>query len=118
MANVVYLYEKCSTCKDAQSFLEKNQIPFIRREIVETPPNLNDLRRMLEFMQGDLKKLFNTSGMFYREMQLNEKLKTMSIEEALELLSNHGMLVKRPFFLGDKVGLLGFKVDSWTKSLL
>jgi len=37
----------------------------------------------------------------------------MSEDEAIELLSEHGMLVKRPFALfGDK-GFLGFKEEDW-----
>ena len=67
---------------------------------------------MLELQKGDIKKLFNTSGMLYGRLSLAE-LDKMSINEALKLLSNHGMLVKRPFILGKNIGLIGFKEDQW-----
>ena len=50
-------------------------------------------------------------------MQLTEKLKSMSEENAILLLSQHGMLVKRPFLLGDNFGLLGFKEIEWSSTL-
>ena len=56
-----------------------------------------------------LKKFFNTSGLLYKEMQLKDKLPTMSEEEQYELLATDGMLVKRPIIVnGDQI-LVGFK---------
>lgn len=73
---------------------------------------------MLKIYNGELKRLFNTSGMQYRELNLKESLPTMSEAEAIELLAGNGMLVKRPFLLdGDKTGLLGFKQAEWEKAL-
>lgn len=43
-----------------------------------------------------MKKFFNTSGLLYKNMQLKEKLPSMSEEEQLRLLATDGMLVKRP----------------------
>jgi arsenate reductase-like glutaredoxin family protein len=37
----------------------------------------------------------------------------MSENEALEMLSSHGKLVKRPFVIGDGVALAGFKEAVW-----
>lgn len=114
---ILYIYSKCSTCQSALKFLEQKNISFVRKEIVETPPSVEELRRMLEYMNGNLKKIFNTSGLLYREMKLTEKLQSISTEEAIVLLSRHGMLVKRPFLLGDDFGLLGFKEPEWSKKI-
>ena len=107
----IYVYSKCSTCKDALRFLSEKGIKVEVKEITETPPSVSELKAMLQYQNGNLKKLFNTSGILYREMGLTEKLKTMPLEEALYLLSTHGMLVKRPFLLGKDFGLLGSKVS-------
>lgn len=112
----LYIYSKCSTCQNALKFLERKNVSFVRKEIVETPPSVEELRTMLNYMGGNLKKIFNTSGQLYREMQLTEKLASMSEEDALLLLSQHGMLVKRPFLLGNDFGLLGFKETEWANT--
>ena len=110
---IIYVYGKCSTCKDALRFLEKNEISFTRKEITETPPSMDELQKMLKYQDGNLRKLFNTSGMLYKEMQLSEKLETLSLQQSLKLLNTHGMLVKRPFLIGKNSGLLGFNEAKW-----
>ncbi|CUI16121.1 putative arsenate reductase [Candidatus Protochlamydia naegleriophila] len=110
---IIYVYSKCSTCQKALSFLTQKKIAFTRREITETPPSLQELQTMLDYKEGDIKKLFNSSGQLYREWQLSEKLKSLSSDEALTLLSQHGMLVKRPFLLGEGIGLTGFNEKEW-----
>jgi arsenate reductase len=108
----VYSYEKCSTCKKALSWLTARGARFEVFPIVERPPSVAELRSMLAHV-GDLKRLFNTSGELYREMKMSERLPQMQLEEALELLSRNGKLVKRPFLLGENFGLVGFKEEDW-----
>ena len=62
-----------------------------------------------------LKRFFNTSGIPYRELGLSSKLKDMSEDDQLSLLSTDGMLVKRPLVVGDDFVLTGFKEEEWTE---
>ena len=48
---------------------------------------------------------------------LKEKLDTMSEEEKLELLSQHGMLIKRPLVVSDSFILVGFREKEWNELL-
>lgn len=114
---ILYVYSKCSTCQQAIKFLEQKKVKYLRKEITVEPPSIEELKTMLKFQQGNLKKLFNTSGQLYREMELSEALAGMSEMEALTLLSQHGMLVKRPFLLGRDFGLVGFKLADWSKKI-
>ena len=72
---------------------------------------------MLSYKNGNLKRLFNTSGLLYKELGLSSKLDQMSQKEALTLLSQHGMLVKRPFLIEPTFGLTGFKEEEWVNIL-
>jgi arsenate reductase len=112
----VYSYERCSTCKKALSWLKSHGKEAQVIPIVEQPPSVAELRLMLGYV-GDIKRLFNTSGELYREMQLSQKLPALSEDEALALLATNGKLVKRPFVLADGVGCVGFKEDEWQKKL-
>ncbi len=73
---------------------------------------------MLGYYNGELKRLFNTSGMDYRALGLKDRLPGMSEEEALELLTSNGNLVKRPFALGNGKGLVGFRPKEWEATWL
>ena len=64
-----------------------------------------------------IRKLFNTSGRLYKEMQLNDKLPEMSEEEQLRLLSTNGMLVKRPIVVCNDTVLVGFREAQWAEKL-
>jgi len=117
----IYEYAGCSTCKKALKFLDANKVKYTKLPIVEQPPTKVELVAMLQHVQkngGDLKKLFNTSGVLYKEMKISEKFASMSEAEALDLLSKHGKLVKRPFVLGKDFGLVGFKEEEWHKNIL
>jgi Spx/MgsR family transcriptional regulator len=114
---IVYVYEKCSTCKKALRFLDSRQLNYTKKEITLTPPSLHELQRMLDYQKGNLKKLFNTSGQLYREMELSAKLETMPLNEALKLLTQNGMLVKRPFLIGKDFGLTGFNEAEWLQKI-
>lgn len=105
---IVYVYSKCSTCQKAISYLNENQVHFVRKEITETPPTIQELRTMLQHLKGNIRKLFNTSGQLYRELKIGEKLSEMPVEHAISLLNQNGMLVKRPFILSDNFGFTGF----------
>lgn len=119
MSIKIYEYKACSTCQKAIKFLEARKIAFQRIPIVETPPSLKELKTMLNYLKaegGSFKNLFNTSGVQYRELGISEKIKNgMSEEEALQILSKNGKLIKRPFLLTNDNGLVGFKEDAWTK---
>ena len=109
----VYVYQKCSTCRDAVKWLRARKIDYQEKAIRETPPSAAELKAVLAATGGDIRKLFNTSGVDYRELGMKDKLPRMSEAEALELLAANGNLVKRPFVTGDKKGLVGFKEAEW-----
>lgn len=108
---ILYTHPKCSTCQKALVFLQQKGIQPQIRDITQQPPSLGELQKMLGYQNGQVKKLLNTSGQLYREMGLSKT--TLSTEELLLLLSQHGMLVKRPFLLGEDFGCTGFKETEW-----
>jgi arsenate reductase len=111
----VYLYQNCSTCRNAKKWLQEKGIAFEEKAIRETPPSVEELSRA-EAVLG-LSKLFNSSGNDYREMGMKDRLPGMTKEEAFALLSTKGNLVKRPFVIGDGLALTGFKPAEWEKTL-
>ena len=118
MKLTVYAYKNCGTCRKALNFLDAHGIDYTELPIRETPPSLDELRHMLRYQGGALRRLFNTSGQDYKDLGLKDRLPGMSEKEALALLAAHGNLVKRPFVLGDGFGLLGFSEDEWRDRLL
>jgi arsenate reductase len=87
------------------------------RDIKEENPSYEELKTWLMTSGLPVKKLFNTSGLLYKSLNLKDKLPAMDEEECLKLLSTDGMLVKRPLMTGGGVVLTGFKETEWQKAL-
>jgi len=108
----IYEYKNCQTCQKAIRYLESAGIQFERLPIVDQPPSVGELRKMLAHLkkrEGSLKHLFNISGQRYRELKISERLSKMTEDEALQLLAKEGKLIKRPFLISDTFGTVGFK---------
>jgi len=112
----LYQYPKCSTCRKAVKFLDAKGVNYESIDITMTPPSTSELQKMLLSM-GDIKKLFNTSGVQYRELDMKTRLPKMTDDEAIELLSENGKLIKRPFLIGEDVAIVAFKEEAWAEVL-
>ena len=113
MSKLFINYPKCSTCKKAEKFLKENNIEFINRNIVEENPSAEELALWMEKSGLEPRKFFNTSGVLYREMNLKDKIKTMSKEEMIEILSTNKKKIKRPLLVMDDKVLVGFKEENY-----
>lgn len=115
MQPIFLQYPACSTCQKAKKWLTENNIEYANRLIVENNPTVEELKAWIPLSGLPVKKFFNTSGLVYKELNLKEKLTTMSEEEQIALLATNGKLVKRPLVVTDNFVLVGFKPDEWEK---
>ncbi len=102
-------YDKCGTCKKAEKYLLDKGITLEKRDIKSDKPSLEELTAWYKASGLPLKRFYNTSGKLYKELNLKDKIPTMSEEEQLALLASDGMLVKRPIVVDGEVVLIGFK---------
>ena len=81
-------------------------------KFIEENPTIEEIQSWID--RGvELKKLFNTSGMLYRELNVKEKRETYTEEQLIELLSSNGMLVKRPIVIQGDTIIIGNKVSEY-----
>lgn len=107
---VYYEYPKCSTCRAAKAELNRLGLAFEAIDIKEQPPTVEQLRQWMEATGLELKQYFNTSGNSYRSLDLKDRLPNLSVEEALTLLSQDGMLIKRPLLIqDDRILQIGYR---------
>lgn len=110
-----YAYKGCDGCRRARKWLLSQSIHFEEIAIRERPPTTTELKQVLQ-ATGKLTALFNTSGMDYRKMGMKDKLTDLTEEQALDLLTSHGNLIKRPLLAGESIHLVGFKEDIWREA--
>ncbi len=113
----VYHYKNCSTCRKAMQWLAARNIEVRAVDLVAEPPSKLTLKKVRELAAVPVKKLFNTSGVSYREGGWKDKLAALSDEQALAALAADGKLIKRPLVLGPEVALVGFREAEWAAAL-
>lgn len=110
-----YLYPKCGTCRQAKKWLVQQNLPFKEINIIDSPPTKEELRVIWQKSGLPLKKLFNTSGVKYKELNLKDKIPTLSEDEQLELLASDGYLIKRPLMTNDVKATVGYDEELYTR---
>ena len=115
--NTLIGYKRCSTCKNIEKLLKEKNISYDYREIDKELLSVDELKKIRDMADVDIFKLFNTSGVRYRELGLKDKKNDMTDEEIFELLSTDGMLVKRPILVADDKAYVGPQVKKYLENL-
>lgn len=114
----IYGLGHCSTTKKAAKYLlEKGVEMGGIIDIRETPPTKKEIQLALAANDGQVKKIMNTSGNLYREMELKDRLAEMSYDAVVDLLHENGMLIKRPLITNGEKATVSAKesllADAW-----
>ena len=113
---IFYSYPKCSTCRKASKWLDQNNIKYQFIDIVKEPPSKKYLELALKQFSLDIKKIFNTRGKSFK--LINFDIHDLSKNKIIELLTNDGKLIKRPFLIiNDSKLLLGFNNSEYAANL-
>ena len=104
---ILYSYSKCSTCRKAAKWLDKNDFKYQLIDIVKEPPLFNYINLAIEKYATDKKRIFNTRGKAFKSINIDNH--GLSRDEMIQLLLSDGKLIKRPFMVYEqKKVLLGF----------
>ena len=113
---IFYSYPKCSTCRKASKWLDQNNINFELIDIIKEPPSKEFLELALIQFSSDIKKIFNTRGKSYKSIEVD--ILDLTKKRIIELLSNNGKLIKRPFLIINESKLiLGFNESEYSSHL-
>ncbi len=114
---IFYSYIKCSTCRKAAKWLESKYFEFQLIDIIKEPPLFRYLNLALEQYPNDKKRIFNTRGKAFKNLNLD--INGLSREEIIQLLLSDGKLIKRPFLIyeGKKV-ILGFNEIQYAEQFI
>ena len=109
----LYGYKQCGTCRKAEQFLQQAGIGYEYIDITENPPAAEELAAIVERASVPLNKLFNTSGVQYRELKIKDQLPGLSDQAILFLLAGNGRLIKRPLITDGKRATVGFNAQQF-----
>ncbi len=108
-----YCYSKCSTCRKAKKYLDDHHIPYEIIDINDAKIHCEDIKKIHLKSGKDIKKIFNTRGTRYKQLNLKKRIDDLSLEDCYNLLSNDGMLMKRPILENESSVYVGFKENEY-----
>jgi arsenate reductase (glutaredoxin) len=117
MANKLYQYPKCSTCRKALKWLDERGVAYAASDLVASPPSAAALRDLYARSGLPIARFFNTSGESYRAGGFKARLPGMTEREAIAALAADGKLIKRPILDTGAAVLVGFNEATYTAAL-
>lgn len=102
-------WNRCSTSRKAQKKLDELNVDYTFRDMMEETPSEEELTAWINVSRLPIKRFYNTSGIQYRELNLKDKLDTMSDKEKIALLATSGKLIKRPLVIQGDTVIVGYK---------
>lgn len=97
----IYHNPECSKSRAALALLEENDVSPEIIYYLETPPNIEDLKKLLDKLNLQLSDIIRRSEDDFDELGLDDE--TLSEEIVLDLLQKHPQLLQRPIVVkGDK----------------
>jgi arsenate reductase len=112
----VWQYAGCSTCKKALKWLDAHGVAYESIPIVESPPSLAELEKLVAASGLPARKWINASGQSYRaliESRGKEAVEKLTDAELLGLLANDGKMIKRPVLSVGEAVLVGFSEPAY-----
>ncbi|MDC3118541.1 Spx/MgsR family RNA polymerase-binding regulatory protein [Prochlorococcus sp. AH-716-K03] len=112
---IFYSYQKCSTCRKASKWLDQNNINYQFIDIIKEPPSKKFLELALIQFSLDKKKIFNTRGKSFQSMDFD--IFDLTKKRIIEILSNDGKLIKRPFLvINESKIILGYNESDYVSN--
>jgi Spx/MgsR family transcriptional regulator len=109
-----YWKSTCSTCRDARNFIiNELGVAVDERNYAKEPLSLAELQEI--FKRRDPRAYLNPKSPAYKAMGL--KGKTLTAEEALELMAKEPNLLKRPLTIAGRKMIAGFDRDALREAL-
>lgn len=106
----IYCHPRWTTCKKTIRLIEELKIKYDYVDLTETSIEYEELLDIYNNNDYKLKQYFNTSGMEYRKNNIKDQFDKLTAEEMLKLISENGLLLKRPFIIDDEI-LIGNNLE-------
>jgi len=111
----IYGIKNCDSVKKAIKWLELQNIDYQFVDFKKTPPTASHIENWVT--KVDWTKLLNKHSKTYRE--LSDEVKTLeNAEQAIVLMSQYPLLIKRPVIEFHDLTLVGYNEPSYTELLL
>lgn len=113
MSIQIYGISQCNTVKKARQWLAEHHINAEFIDLKKIPPTITDIQFWLTQIPKEI--LINRKGTTWRKLSTSEQTIALSNdEEAIRLMINQPLVIKRPVLVKNQFILVGFDPQRYT----
>ncbi|MGL5268333.1 MAG: Spx/MgsR family RNA polymerase-binding regulatory protein [Spiroplasma sp.] len=93
----VYVSPSCLSSKKVIQFFEKNNIPFIKRNIIQYPLSNSEIKVLLQLAPNGVADIISTRAKFIKLHAIN--IENLKLSQIYEMIKTSPTILKRPIIL-------------------
>ena len=99
----------CKSSKKAKDWFEKNDIPYLERNMSKKPLTIDELQSILRMTLEGTDDILATQSKVFKKLDI--KIDELPLKDLLELIHSHNELLRSPIILDKKRILVGYHQD-------
>ena len=99
----------CISSIKAKNWFEKNDIPYLERNMSKDPLTIGELQSILHMSSEGTDDILSTRSKVFKELAI--KIDELPLKDLLELIHRHNELLKSPIILDKKRIMVGYNQD-------
>ncbi len=107
MTITVITKTNCESSTKAKKWFEKNNIPYLERNMMKDPLTIGELKGILRLTLEGTDDILATKSQVYKETKIDE----LTLKDLLQLIYRHRELLRSPIIMDNKKMLVGYSQD-------
>lgn len=105
----LYLSPSCTSCRKARVWFNSYGVPFEEHNILTQPMTAEDLKAILAKTENGTEDIISTRSKVFQK--LNIDVDELTMNQLINLISEHPSLLRRPIIVDEKRMQIGFNED-------
>ena len=102
---IYYHNPKCSKSREGLKLLQSKKVSFQIKEYLKEPLSKEELKELFQKLVLNPKDVVRKKEQKFKELNLDEK--SLNIDQWIEILQNHPILLERPILMSSQKAIIG-----------
>lgn len=107
----VYVSPSCLSSKKVIQFFEKNNIPFVKRNIIQYPLSISEIKLLLQLSRNGISDIISSRAKYIKFHSIN--IENLRLSQIYEMIKATPSILKRPIILEEskEIMQIGYNED-------
>ncbi|WP_409288057.1 transcriptional regulator SpxA [Peribacillus sp. SCS-37] len=105
----LYLSPSCGSCRKARTWLEKHEIDFVERNILNEPLTVDEIKSILRLTESGTEEIISTKSRAYQELKVD--IDSLPLQELYKIIAENPQMLRRPIIHDEKRLQVGYNEE-------